>query len=63
MLVMVAEDDGLHRAFARSTIEHIWPGEVEVLEAGDGDEAIEIAARREPPIVGLEKQHQKSAVK
>jgi DNA-binding NarL/FixJ family response regulator len=56
MLVMVAEDDGLHRAFARSTIEQIWPGTVEVIEAGDGDEAIEIAARRKPPFVVLDLQ-------
>ena len=56
MLVMVAEDDGLHRAFARSTIEGIWPGEAEVLEACDGHEAIEIAASREPPFVVLDLQ-------
>jgi 4-oxalocrotonate tautomerase family enzyme len=56
MLVMVAEDDGLHRAFVRSTIEHIWPGEVEVIEASDGDEAIGIAAMREPPFVVLDLQ-------
>lgn len=56
MLVMVAEDDGLHRAFARSTIEQIWPGEAEVIEAGDGDEAIEIAARLKPPFVVLDLQ-------
>ncbi|OQM74214.1 response regulator transcription factor [Manganibacter manganicus] len=56
MLVMIAEDDGLHRAFARSTIERIWPGEVEVIEAGDGEEAIEVAGRRQPPFVVLDLQ-------
>jgi DNA-binding NarL/FixJ family response regulator len=56
MLVMVAEDDGLHRAFVRSTIERIWPGEAEVLEARDGEEAIAIAGRRQPPFVVLDLQ-------
>ncbi len=56
MLVMVAEDDGLHRAFARTTIERIWPRNVEVIEAGDGNEAIELAARRDPPYVVLDLQ-------
>ena len=56
MLVMVAEDDGLHRAFVRSTIEHLWSNEVEVIEASSGDVAIDIARRREPPYVVLDLQ-------
>jgi DNA-binding NarL/FixJ family response regulator len=56
MLVMVAEDDGLHRAFVRTTIEHLWPGDVEVIEAGSGDVAIDLAQRREPPYVVLDLQ-------
>lgn len=56
MLVMIAEDDGLHRAFVRSTIEHLWPDDVEVIEAGSGDVAIDLARRREPPYVVLDLQ-------
>jgi DNA-binding NarL/FixJ family response regulator len=56
MLVMIAEDDGLHRAFVRTTIEHLWPDDVEVIEAGSGDVAIDLARRREPPHVVLDLQ-------
>ncbi|MGN6584650.1 MAG: response regulator transcription factor [Rhizobiaceae bacterium] len=56
MLVMIAEDDGLHRAFARATVEELWPGDVEVIEAASGDEAIRLADRRAPPYVVLDLQ-------
>jgi DNA-binding NarL/FixJ family response regulator len=56
MLVMIAEDDGLHRAFARTTVEHLWAGKVEVIEAGDGDHAIALADRRAPRYVVLDLQ-------
>jgi DNA-binding NarL/FixJ family response regulator len=56
MLVMIAEDDGLHRSFARSIVEQLWPGEVEVIEAADGDGAIDLALKREPPCVVLDLQ-------
>ena len=56
MLVMVAEDDGLHRSFARATIEHLWPGDVEVIEASSGDVAIDLAQKRKPPYVVLDLQ-------
>jgi DNA-binding NarL/FixJ family response regulator len=56
MLVMIAEDDGLHRSFARATIEHLWPGDVEVIEAGSGDVAIDLAQKRKPPCVVLDLQ-------
>ncbi|TJU91013.1 MAG: DNA-binding response regulator, partial [Mesorhizobium sp.] len=48
MLVMIAENDGLHRTFARRTVEQLWPGDVEVIEAGDGEDAINLAAERQP---------------
>ncbi len=56
MLVMIAENDGLHRSFARRTVEQLWPSEVEVIEAGDGADAIALAAEREPPHVVLDLQ-------
>lgn len=56
MLVMIAEDDGLHRAFARSTIEHLWPDDLEVIEATSGDVAIDLARKREPNCVVLDLQ-------
>ncbi|TIX61642.1 MAG: response regulator transcription factor, partial [Mesorhizobium sp.] len=56
MLVMIAENDGLHRTFARRTVEQLWPGDVEVIEAGDGEDAINMAAEREPPHVVLDLQ-------
>ncbi|MGO4441066.1 response regulator transcription factor [Rhizobium sp. RAF56] len=56
MLVMIAEDDGLHRAFVRTTVERLWPGNVEIIEAGTGDVAIDMARRREPPFVVLDLQ-------
>ena len=56
MLVMVAEDDGLHRAFVRNIIEHLWPGNVEVIETARGDVAMDLARNREPPYVVLDLQ-------
>lgn len=56
MLVMIAEDDGLHRSFARSIVEQLWAGDVEVIEASDGDAAMDLAVRREPPCVVLDLQ-------
>jgi DNA-binding NarL/FixJ family response regulator len=56
MLVMIAEDDGLHRAFARSTIEHLWPDDIEVIEATSGDVAIDLARKHEPRCVVLDLQ-------
>lgn len=56
MLVMIAENDGLHRTFARRTVEQLWPGDVEVIEAGDGEDAINLAAERQPPHVVLDLQ-------
>ncbi|MDX8432616.1 response regulator transcription factor [Mesorhizobium abyssinicae] len=56
MLIMIAENDGLHRTFARRTVEQLWPGDVEVIEAGDGEDAINLAAEREPPHVVLDLQ-------
>lgn len=56
MLVMIAEDDGLHRAFARSTIEHLWPDDLEVIEATSGDVAIDLARKHEPRCVVLDLQ-------
>ena len=56
MLVMIAEDDGLHRTFARGIIEHLWPGDVEVIEASNGEDAMELAIEREPSCVVLDLQ-------
>ena len=60
MLVMIAENDGLHRTFARRTVEQLWPGDVEVIEASDGEDAINLAAEREPPHVVLDLQMPKA---
>jgi DNA-binding NarL/FixJ family response regulator len=60
MLVMIAENDGLHRTFARRTVEQLWPGDVEVIEASDGEDAISLAAEREPPHVVLDLQMPKA---
>jgi DNA-binding NarL/FixJ family response regulator len=56
MRVLIAEDDGLHRAFVRSMVERLWPGEAEVIEADNGDDAIRFAARDDPPCVVLDLQ-------
>ncbi|RUX25582.1 response regulator transcription factor [Mesorhizobium sp. M7A.F.Ca.US.011.01.1.1] len=60
MLVMIAENDGLHRSFARRTVEQLWPGDVEVIEASDGEDAINLAAEREPLHVVLDLQMPKA---
>ncbi|AMY02932.1 response regulator transcription factor [Mesorhizobium ciceri] len=60
MLVMIAENDGLHRSFARRTVEQLWPGDVEVIEASDGEDAINLATEREPLHVVLDLQMPKA---
>ncbi len=60
MLVMIAENDGLHRTFARRTVEQLCLGDVEVIEASDGEDAINLAAAREPPHVVLDLQMPKA---
>ena len=56
MLVLIAEDDGLHRSFARTIVEDLWSGDVEVLEASDGEHAIQLAAERDLSCVVLDLQ-------
>jgi DNA-binding NarL/FixJ family response regulator len=56
MRVMIAEDDTLHRAFARNMIEHLWPDEIEVIEASSGDRAIDLANLQDPLYVVLDLQ-------
>ena len=56
MHVLIAEDDALHRTFARTIVEELWPGDLEVLEASDGEDAIELAARHNPACVVLDLQ-------
>lgn len=56
MLVMIAEDDGLHRSFARTIVERLWQGAVEVIEATNGDEAIDLGIRLAPSHVVLDLQ-------
>lgn len=56
MHVLIAEDDALHRAFARTIVEELWSGDVEILEASDGEDAIELAAQNEPSCVVLDLQ-------
>lgn len=56
MLVLIAEDDGLHRTFARTIVEELWSGDLEVLEANNGQDALDLAARRDPSCVVLDLQ-------
>jgi DNA-binding NarL/FixJ family response regulator len=56
MRVMIVENDGLHRAFARAAVEQLWAGAVEIIEAGDGAEALDLALEREPSCVVLDLQ-------
>lgn len=56
MLIMIAENDRLHCSFARETIEDLWAGNVEVIEANDGENAIRLAIEREPPHIVLDLQ-------
>lgn len=56
MLVMIAENDDLHRAFLRQAVERLWTGGVDVIETGDGAAAIDLALAREPPCVVLDLQ-------
>ena len=41
MRVLIVEDDGLHRAFLKEAVERMLPECEEVLEADDGDRAVE----------------------
>ena len=56
MHVLIAEDDALHRTFARTILEELWSGDLEVLEASDGEHAIELAAKHDPSCVVLDLQ-------
>jgi len=56
MLVMIVENDGLHRAFVRATVEQLWADEVEIIEASDGAAALDMALERQPPCVVLDLQ-------
>ena len=56
MRVLIAEDDGLHRAFVRTVVERLWSNEVEVIEADNGHDAIRLAARDDPSCVVLDLQ-------
>lgn len=60
MLVLIAEDDSLHRAFARTIVERLWPGAAEVVEAANGDEAIDLGTRLGPAHVVLDLQLQRA---
>lgn len=56
MYVLIAEDDALHRTFARTIVEELWSGDVTVLEASHGEDAIALAAQHEPSCVVLDLQ-------
>jgi DNA-binding NarL/FixJ family response regulator len=56
MHVLIAEDDALHRTFARTIVEELWSGDLEVLEASDGEDAIGLAVRHSPSCVVLDLQ-------
>ena len=56
MRVLIAEDDPLHRTFARTILEELWSGDLDVLEASDGEHAIELAGTHEPSCVVLDLQ-------
>lgn len=56
MRVMLAENDGVHRAFLRAVIEAMLPAEADVREARDGHEAIEVARDWPPHCVVMDLQ-------
>jgi DNA-binding NarL/FixJ family response regulator len=56
MRIMIAEDDALHRAFARKIVECLWPDDIEVIEASSGDRAIDLATLESPLYVVLDLQ-------
>ena len=56
MQVLIAEDDALHRSFARTILEELWSGDLDVLEASDGEDAISLAAKHDPSCVVLDLQ-------
>jgi DNA-binding NarL/FixJ family response regulator len=56
MLVMIVENDGLHRAFARAAVEQLWAEAAEIIEASDGAQALDLAFEREPAYVVLDLQ-------
>lgn len=55
-MVLIAENDPVHRAFIRAAIERSNLGPVEVLEAADGGAALELARRHRPGRIVLDLQ-------
>lgn len=56
MKVMVVENDALHRAFLKATVQTMVPECTAVLEAPDGAAAIEVAREQQPEFVILDLQ-------
>ncbi len=56
MRLLIVEDDALHRAFLKSTVEAILPDCGAILEAADGRAAIEISRDQVPDSVILDLQ-------
>ena len=55
-LLLIVEDDALHRSFLRATVEEILPDRATVIEAVDGVAAIEAAQARSPTLVVMDLQ-------
>lgn len=54
MRILLAENDPLHRAFLRSTVEAVLTGAPEIIEARDGRAAIEAATATPPDLAVLD---------
>lgn len=54
MRILLAENDPLHRAFLRSTVEELLTGAAEIIEAKDGRAAIEAATATPPDLAVLD---------
>jgi DNA-binding NarL/FixJ family response regulator len=55
-LVLIAENDPVHRAFIRSAVLQSALGEVDLLEAADGREAVDLAREHRPEQIVLDLQ-------
>ena len=56
MLIMLAEDDTLHRSFLRATLERTMQRECSIYETGDGNDAITMAKERRPDCIVMDLQ-------
>lgn len=61
MLIMLAEDDALHRSFLHAALERTLQGQCSIYETGDGNETIAMAKERRPDCIVMDLQMPKGS--